>query len=147
MKTIIIYYSVHHGNTKKVAEGLSEHLNYDTIPIGNASTIDLGAYDAVIIASGVYASSIPKEIKNYIVENSEELRQKRIGVILTSGILSERFMKSAETVFNNVGISVDAKFQCKGYDTFGPLSLIKGINKGRPNDEDIKNAIEAFKDF
>ncbi len=147
MKTIIIYYSVHHGNIKKLTEGLSKHFNYDVIPIGNVSNIDLNDYTKVIIASGVYALSMPKELIGYIKENKEELKQKRIGLILTSGIMSERFMKSAESVFEQAGIKVNAKFHCKGYDTFGPLSLIKGINKGRPNEEDIKKAIEVFDNF
>ena len=37
------------------------------------------------------------------------------------------------------------KFGCKGYDTFGPFKLVGGIAKGRPDEEDIKNAVAFVK--
>jgi flavodoxin len=33
-------------------------------------------------------------------------------------------------------------FSCKGFDNFGPFKLIGGLNKGHPNQEDIKKAKE-----
>ena len=35
-------------------------------------------------------------------------------------------------------------FGCKDFDTFGPLKLIGGLNKNRPNEKDFKNAIDLF---
>jgi flavodoxin len=32
------------------------------------------------------------------------------------------------------------EFHCKGWDTYGPLKLVGGHNKGQPNEEDLKNA-------
>ena len=43
--------------------------------------------------------------------------------------------------------SVDGKFGCKGYDTFGPFKLVGGIAKGHPDDKDIQNAVEFVKDL
>jgi flavodoxin len=33
-------------------------------------------------------------------------------------------------------------FVCKALDTYGPLKLIGGLNKGRPNEEDYQKARE-----
>jgi flavodoxin len=41
------------------------------------------------------------------------------------------------------GFEVIGEFNCAGFDTVGPLRIIGGINKGRPNDEDLTQA-EAF---
>ncbi len=38
------------------------------------------------------------------------------------------------------GFSVVAEFSCKGWDTVGPYRLVGGINKGRPNEEDLEQA-------
>ena len=38
-------------------------------------------------------------------------------------------------------------YGCKGFDTFGPLKLIGGIAKGHPDENDIKGAIEFFKEI
>ncbi|MGV8176958.1 MAG: hypothetical protein ACP5NX_04105 [Candidatus Bilamarchaeaceae archaeon] len=46
-------------------------------------------------------------------------------------------MKMLEKHFNII-----AEFACKGWDTFGPLKMVGGINRGRPNDGDLKKAKE-----
>jgi len=37
------------------------------------------------------------------------------------------------------------EFNCLGWDNVGPLKFIGGINKGRPNENDIKKAKEFAK--
>ena len=37
------------------------------------------------------------------------------------------------------------EFQCKGFNTNSFLRLFGGMNKGRPNTEDLKNAEEFAK--
>jgi hypothetical protein len=31
-------------------------------------------------------------------------------------------------------------FSCNGWDTWGPLKLVGGTNKGRPNEQDLQEA-------
>ena len=38
------------------------------------------------------------------------------------------------------GFSVVADFSCKAWDSWGPLKLVGGINKGRPNADDLEEA-------
>jgi flavodoxin len=40
----------------------------------------------------------------------------------------------------NRGFSITGEFSCKGWDTVGPLKLFGGINKGRPNEDDLEEA-------
>ena len=40
------------------------------------------------------------------------------------------------------GFSIVDEFSCKGWDSWGPLKLVGGINKGRPDDEDLATARE-----
>ena len=43
------------------------------------------------------------------------------------------------------GFRIIGEFSCKGYDTFGPLKFIGGINKGKPDEKDLKRAREFAK--
>jgi len=38
------------------------------------------------------------------------------------------------------GFTIAGEFSCRGWDTFGLLKLIGGINKGRPDEQDLKRA-------
>jgi hypothetical protein len=38
------------------------------------------------------------------------------------------------------GFEVVDEYHTKAFDTWGPLKLIGGINKGRPNQEDLQKA-------
>lgn len=48
-------------------------------------------------------------------------------------------MKSLK-IFNSRGFNVIADFNCKGFDTFGPLKIVGGINKDHPNEDDLNDA-------
>ena len=53
MKTILIYESTHHGNTKKLVDAVAKRYGIRTATVEEAATMDLSAYDRVGIASGV----------------------------------------------------------------------------------------------
>lgn len=40
----------------------------------------------------------------------------------------------------NRGFSVVGEFSCKAWDTWGPLKLVGGTNKGGPNADDLEEA-------
>lgn len=147
MKTLIIFYSAHHGNTEKVAMHLCRELDFECVSIDEAGNKDLSEYTGIIFGSGIYAYSISKLLIKFIESRADELRDKKLGLILTSGILNKKFAAKTEKLFTDLGLSIDRTFQCLGYDTFGPLRFIGGINKKRPNEEDLRGAVEAFKSF
>ncbi len=37
------------------------------------------------------------------------------------------------------------KYQCLGYDTFGPFKVIGGIAKGHPNKKEIASAVNFYR--
>ena len=38
-------------------------------------------------------------------------------------------------------------YGCPGFDTYGPFKLVGGMNKGRPNQEDIDGAVAFYDKF
>ena len=70
MKTIILYYSNHHGNTKKLVDAIqaSDPENVEILDVTTAGPKDLSGYDLIGVASGIYAGNFGKPLLNYMSE-------------------------------------------------------------------------------
>ena len=38
-------------------------------------------------------------------------------------------------------------FQCPAWDTFGPFKLVGGLQKGHPDEKDLKATVEFYKNL
>ena len=137
MKTVIVYASVHHGNTKKVVEKIAEECGVDLINAAHQSKADLSEYDRIGLASGIYFSKFHQTILKFASENLPE--DKKVFLICTYG--GSANYKSLEDILKEKRASVIGKFGCKGYDTFGPFKLVGGIAKGHPDIKDVEDAV------
>ena len=54
MRTAIVYQSIHHGNTKKLVDAIAQGHDVDLIDAGAQKQADLGQYDLIGFASGIY---------------------------------------------------------------------------------------------
>lgn len=54
MKTILIYYSKHHGNTRKLAEAIAAAEDVTLLDASSSAEADLSGYDRIGFASGIY---------------------------------------------------------------------------------------------
>jgi len=141
MKTLIVYTSVHHQNTEKVANVMAAELEADLTPTGNAKPETLAAYDLVGFGSGIYFGKHHKTLLRF-VETLPPVAQKRVFVFSTSGDGKMHHAALKEQLVNKGFVIVD-EFCCRGWDTVGPLKLFGGINKGRPDENDLA-AARAF---
>jgi flavodoxin len=66
MKALIVYASVHHQNTEKVAKVMAEELGADLVPIGQAQPSTLTAYDLIGFGSGVYGKKFHKTLIQFV---------------------------------------------------------------------------------
>ncbi|WP_077368770.1 flavodoxin family protein [Anaerosalibacter sp. Marseille-P3206] len=139
MKTLIIYASIHHGNTEKIGRAMAETLNADIINVTDVSINELQNYDLIGFGSGIYGGKFHKTMFN-LIEKLPSVANKKSFVFSTSSMEKKSYNKSIEEKLKEKGIVVIGSFSCKGYDTFGPFKFIGGIGKGRPNEEDIKKA-------
>jgi flavodoxin len=76
------------------------------------------------------------------VETLPPVTQKRAFVFSTCGDGKIHHAALKEKLVNK-GFAVMDEFCCKGWDTVGPLKLFGGINKGRPDGNDLA-AARAF---
>ena len=69
MKAAIIYYSKHHGNTKKLIDAIAAKHEITVIDATQINTTDLTAFDAVGFASGIYYSKFHKSVLEFAEKN------------------------------------------------------------------------------
>ena len=72
MKTAIVYFSTHHGNTKKLVEAIAEKNEVTLIDVTSDKKVDLTEFDRIGFASGIYFSSFSKQILSFAEENLPE---------------------------------------------------------------------------
>lgn len=140
MKTVIVYYSSHHGNTKKLVESLAQGRDVTLIDAAVTKTADLSRYELIGFASGIYFGKFHESVLEFAKNNLPQ--DKKVFFLSTYGGRSNT--KAIEAVVNAKSAQIVGQFGCKGYDTFGPFKLVGGIGKGHPNETDLKNARRFF---
>lgn len=142
MKTAIIYYSKHNGNTKKLLDAIAKKHEVTLIDVTAAPSTDLSGYDRIGFASGIYYSKFHKTLLKYAEENLPA--GKPVFFIYTCGAEKDGYTKSIEEVSKKKNAQILGAFGCLGLDTFGPFKLVGGIAKGHPDNTDIKKAVAFY---
>ena len=139
MKTLIIYSSVHHGNTEKVAKMIAETLKCEMLKAETVDVDTLKNYSLIGFGSGIYAGKFHKSMIKLIDALPNELGKKAF-VFSTSGQGKAGYNNSIKSKLEEKSFTIAGDFACKGFDTFGPFKFIGGLGKGRPNDDDLQAA-------
>jgi flavodoxin len=133
--TYAVRYYTKTGNTKRLAEAIAKELGVEALPISEPVN---EAVDYLFLGNSYYAFNIDPEVRAFV----SSLVKEKVGKIVNFGsaaMLNSTY-KKVKAVADTVGIAMDDKeFHCKGE--------FKGIHKGRPNENDIKNAIQFAKQY
>jgi flavodoxin len=139
MKTLIVYISVHHKNTEKVAKVIAAELGADLVSVGGVQPAALTAYDLIGFGSGIYDHHFHQALLHF-VETLPTVTEKQAFVFSTCGVGGTRRHAAFKELLASRGFLVVGDFSCKGWDTNSFFKLFGGINKGRPNEEDLEEA-------
>ena len=142
MSTAIIYYSEHHGNTKKLLDAIAEAAQDVELIDVNKGARDLSGYDRIGIASGIYFSNFAKQVITYAQEHLPE--EKPVFFIYTHGAPGGDFLKGIREVTQKKNCKELGEYRCQGFDTFGPFKLVGGIAKGHPTEKEIQAAVAFY---
>ena len=144
--TCIIYYSKHHGNTKKLLDAIkAEDPKVELIDVTEKREVDLNGYDRIGFASGIYYTKFAEQVLTFAKVNLPP--QKDVFYLATAGNPIKVNFNSIAEVAESKQCNELGRFQCKGYDTFGPFKLVGGIQKGHPTDDEIVEAVEFYKNL
>lgn len=143
MKALIVYKSVHQGNTEKVAEAMGEVLNAELVEPEEVKVEELWGYDLVGFGSGIYHRKHHESLLN-LAEKLQDMDGKDAFIFSTSGLrkipLIHNFDEPLKKKLTESGFNVIDSFSCRGFDEFGPLKRFGGIQKGRPDEKDLRKA-------
>ncbi len=143
MSILIIYHSEHHGNTKKIADAMGEEAGAVVCSAADVDPGKLASHDIIGFGSGVYNGRLHNELSE-ILDKLGYQNGKKSFIFSTTGsstysaMAHERFRPLLE----KKGFKVTGEFSCPGFDT---ALTAEGINKGRPDQQDIRDAKEFIR--
>lgn len=143
IKTAIVYYSKHHGNTKKLVDATSLRHDITLINSADNKTADLLDFDCIGFASGIYFASFAKQVLTFAENNLPE--NKNVFFISTCGFRCPIiYFGKIRKITKSKGCPELGAYQFLGHDTFGPFKSLGGIAKGHPNEKDTIGAIKFY---
>lgn len=146
VKTVILYRSKHHGNTKKLVDAVvAAHPEIDVIDVaalGKNEYPDLSAYTIIAFASGIYYGKFDRDILRVA---DHTLRDgDNVIAFMTYGGADKFNGRDLDAVCRLKLATLLSMYGCAGFDTMGPFRFVGGMNKGRPNEDDLKGAVAFY---
>lgn len=142
MNTAIVYYSKHHGNTKKLLDAIAARNAVTLIDVTAQPEADLDAYDRIGLASGIYYGGFAKQLLAFAERHLPQGR--KVFYIYTHGAPGGSFLKGVRAVADAKRCEEIGEYRCQGFDTFGPFKLVGGIAKGHPTEEELRGAVRFY---
>lgn len=148
-KSLIILMSYHHKNTEKIAKVIADVMDAPIKSPQQISLDEIAQYDLIGFGSGIYDSHHHKKLLD-LADQLPQVKNKKAFLFSTFG--APKFIATQEFILKNhiilrekllkKGFQVMGEFGCAGFNTNSFLVKFGGINKGRPNTEDLKQAEE-----
>jgi flavodoxin len=150
MKSLLVLYSYHHKNTEAVAKVLAQVLGARIVTPREVNAAELAGYDLVGFGGGIDSGKHYKPILD-LAEKLPPVDAKKAFIFSTCGapafIVTEGFIRKNHSALREKlevkGYTIVGEFGCPGFNTNAFLKYLGGLNKKRPNAEDLKRA-EAF---
>jgi len=149
VKSLVIVFSYHHNNTEKIANACANVLGAEVKTPQQVTPEEIAKYDLVGFGSGIYSATFDPSVLD-LVDRLPRAAGKNAFLFSTYGapafIANREFIeKNHEQIRKKLqakGYTVIGEFGCAGWNTNSFLKYFGGLNKGRPNAEDLRNAEE-----
>ncbi|WDT90302.1 flavodoxin family protein [Streptomyces sp. SCSIO-PteL053] len=147
MKAVIVCVSVSHGNTLRVADAMAQPLGAGIVSPEEADPRELAAADLVGFGSGVFYGRLHPRLTDFVRALPSGPRQDRPGahafVFASSGLPETPvmpFTRPLVRLLEGKGFDVAGTFACRALDTWAPFKLVGGLNRHRPDTDDLATA-------
>ena len=141
-RAVIIYASIHQGNTRKLVEAIAGKYDIKQIDAVKQQQADLSEYDLIGFASGIDFGKFYASVEEFLEKNLPE--NKRVFFLYTCAKKNPRFTETIKTAAQKKGAVILGEYGCKGYNTYGPWKIIGGMNKNHPMPEELDGAVQFF---
>lgn len=136
-------FSYHHKNTEKIAKVFTKVLDAQIKTPQQINLEELREYSLVGFGSGIYSAKHHESLL-VLADKLPPVTNKQAFIFSTSALTNEaKVVKdhlSLREKLQSKGYIIVDEFQCKGFNTNSFMKFFGGMNKGRPNAEDLKNA-------
>lgn len=144
MKSLLIVYSYHHHNTEKIAGVFARILDAEIKKPGEVSPEDLPDYDLIGFGSGIYSGKHHESVLHLADALPPPVREGNTFIFSTAALTGEAKIAGDHALLReklqSKGYMIHGEFSCKGFNTNSFLKYFGGMNKGRPDADDLKNA-------
>jgi flavodoxin len=144
-RVLLVLRSYHHNNTGKVANAMAEALH---APIKGPEQVlpgEFDRYDLIGFGSGIYDGMHHRALLD-LADHLPEVEGRKAFLFSTSAIVNDdkvaKDHSSLRERLRSKGYEIVGEFACKGFNTNSFLKYFGGLNKGRPNAEDLAHAEE-----
>jgi flavodoxin len=149
VKSLVIVFSYHHNNTEKIANACANVLGAGVKTPQQVRPEEIAEYDLVGFGSGIYSATFDPSVLD-LADRLPDAAGKKAFLFSTYG--APAFIANREFIEKNhqqireklkaKGYTIIGEFGCAGWNTNSFLRFFGGLNKGRPNAEDLRNAEE-----
>jgi flavodoxin len=109
------------------------------------STEELQEYNLIGFGSGIYGDKHHESLID-LADKLLQVTDKKAFIFSTSALTNKAKVledhSSLKEKLQSKGYIIISDFQCKGFNTNSFMKYFGGMNKGRPNAEDLENAEE-----
>jgi len=147
VKALIVYVSLHHQNTEKVAREMAAAIGADCRHPDDVDRDSIASYELIGLGSGIYFSSHHRDLLNFVNGLEKLLRHKRVFIFSTSGFEELVFHQALKERLEAHGAELVGEFKCGGWHTYGPFEMGGGLQQGRPDRIDLQNAADFARDL
>jgi flavodoxin len=145
MKSLLIVFSYHHNNTRKIAEVIAKVLDAKIMKPQEINPEEFQEYDLVRFGSGIYSAKHHRTLLD-LADKLPQVSYSKSFIFSTAALTSEKKLTKDHSTLRgklqSKGYVIVDDFQCKGFNTNSFMKYLGGMNKGRPNAEDLQHAKE-----
>ncbi|MDD1756547.1 MAG: flavodoxin family protein [Methanomassiliicoccales archaeon] len=145
MRILLVIRSYHHNNTAKVADAMAKALRASIKVPEQVLPGELEQYDLVGFGSGIYDGMHHRALLD-LADKLPKVKGSKAFLFSTSAMVNgDKVAKDHLALrgrLRSKGYEIVGEFACKGLNTNSFLKYVGGLNKGRPNAEDLAHAEE-----
>ena len=145
MKSLLVVFSYHHNNTEKVAKVFAKVLDAQIKTPQQIDPEELQEYNLIGFGSGIYSAKHHKDLLD-LADNIPQVTNKNAFIFSTAAFVGKAKVAKDHSLLREKlrakGYRIIDEFACKGFNTNSFMKYLGGMNKGRPNADDLKRAEE-----
>lgn len=149
LKSLVVVFSYHHGNTGKIAHAIAGVLGAPVKDPRQVRPDEVAEYDLVGFGSGIYGATFGSPVLD-LAGRLPQVKEKKAFLFSTYGAPAfavnrgfvEKNHGQIRQKLRAKGYTVIGEFSCAGWNTNSFLQYFGGINKGRPDAGDLRHAGE-----